>query len=340
MILIYFILLSGLNLSYTPVKANIGYSIQRHTIANFSVSNLGLSTDAFSLGVSLFGVENFFKEQKEGKIECPYSWTKESLDLVIRYRFPFSFFTLYGEIYPLKRIPLYLKLEGSLWAKENVDNWYEAIPIDIPRHIWYEYIVYELFPSQYGKVSLGVVPVRLINSDIVAEIGYMNIKYPKIGVKEIKTSYNQFYFSVGTKFLNKKSADAPPWETVIATGIDATTMSIFALGSPYLESYVKDWQLIALGSLGTLSGAIFGYYQNILKNEWAKLGYDENTPELWKKACVGVASGTFYGLTMIVGYSFITRDWPHAGDYMARDLTFLALLSLGSLGHIATSLIF
>ncbi len=332
MVIVY-ILLSIANFSYLPVQANIGYSLNKPTIANLTASRLAITSDAFLIGVSLYGVEGFFNERREGKMLVG----RDSLDLVIRYRTPFSWLVFTGETYPIKKFPLFIKIEGSAWANRERASWLEATRI--APDIWYEYFVYELQPSIYGKVSIGATPIRVINSDITLEIGCLYLKYPSIEEKNIKTSFSQFYISVGTKFLNKNSGDNLPWETAISTGIDATSIGIFGLSCADKDDNVKDWQLITLGSLGTLAGASSGWLQNFIKNKWLK-PEDEGFSLLIKKVAVGLLSGTAYELTMIAGYSVVARNWPSGGDYMVRDLTYLFLVGIGGLGHLTTSIIF
>ncbi|MEO0096375.1 MAG: hypothetical protein ABIL66_10875 [candidate division WOR-3 bacterium] len=139
--------------------------------------------------------------------------------------------------------------------------------------------------------------------------------------------------------MHKKSKDRLNWEIALAAGIDATATGTFALSHVWYEDYMKDWQMVMLGGLSVVSGAGCGYFQHYLKKQWLK-PEDNFWKKTLKKGAVGVAAGIIYELTMISGYVCASRDWPHNGDYMARDFVYLFMIKAGCLGHLLTSVVF
>jgi len=220
-----------------------------------------------------------------------------------------------------------------------VSNWIELEVISKDPYEFYEYAVYELYPASYKKFAIVLSLFRMLNSEVNTEIGYLNIGYPQIRVKPIKDSLQQFYFALGTKFLNKKIGDSLPWDITLATGIDVSTIGVFALENVWDETEIKDWQLGALEGMAIFSGAGCGYLQNHLKRKWIKEG-DKTWKKIMKKAGAGALGGMLYELAMITGYFWITKDWEHNGDYMIRDFMYIFMVKAGCLGHLGTSIVF
>ncbi len=338
--MVYFFIISfSLDWGYIPVKVNLGYSNQYMTIAHFSASTLGLHSELITLGVSLYGQENFFYEHRNGRIKTDFPTWEDSIDLIIRYRNLFSQYIFNAELHPLKRIPFFIRIEGSLWARARIDHWIVSEIISENPIKFYDYALYELYPKGYKRLSIGIEPLTLFNSEIFVEAGIMNISYPKIDVKEINTAFNQLYLSVGTNFLHKRTNNRLPWEIALATGIDATATGTFTLTYVWNERYMKDWQLSILGGLSVVSGAGCGYFQHYVKRLWLK-PEDKFWSKALKKGGVGLASGLIYELAMISGYIYASRDWPHNGDYMVRDFAYLSIIKIVFLGHLLTSLVF
>jgi len=147
---------------------SLGYSNGYKLVSHFSVSAIGLTSEYFSLNVSLYGAENFFYQCRNGKIIQSY-WP-DSLDLIVRYRRLFSKYIINAEIHPLKKIPLSFKIEGSLWAEKSVSNWIESEIISKDPYKFYDYAVYELYPASYKKLAMVLSLFRILNSEIIRRL--------------------------------------------------------------------------------------------------------------------------------------------------------------------------
>ncbi len=333
------IVMFTVNFDYIPLRAQIGYSNQYMTVAHFSASLFGFSNDFLYLGVSLYGQENVFHEYRNGKVKHDGFGWDDSTDFIVRYRNFFSNFIFYFEVKPLRSVPLFLKAEGSFWADERVDTWVESEIISRDPYRFYDYYVCELHPSGYNKLSIGIMPIKIYNEELFIELGTLNVVYPGFTVKEIKTSLNQYFISAGMNYLHKKSGDRLCWEIPLSAGIDVTAIGPFALRRIWNEAYMKEWQMLTIGLLSAVSGAGCGYMQHYVKEQWVKPG-DQFWKKILKKGVVGVAAGTLYEFAMIGGYMCVSRDWPHNGDYMARDFGYLFMIKAGCLGHLLTSVVF
>lgn len=328
----------SMEFSFLPVQANYGFTLDKKKIANLSIGEFSINLRNIQFGIFLYDVDDFYTNMKYGKIYYPYS--PDSLELVVRYRKIYSQWVFTTEIFPIKKLPLSLKFKGSWWAKERIENWIEAEIIQKDPYVFYEYAVYELQPSSYYKISLSFEPFHILNSKLFAEAGYRYINYPEIAIKRIKTSFSQFYFSTGTKLLQKRSSDNFSWEVSFATGIDAASIGIFALGNVYYDKYQqKTWQMATIGTLGVISGAASGYLQHYLKSKWLR-PEDKLSKKFFKKAGAGIIAGLLFETAMIGGYCYVSKDWPHNGDYMIRDFAYWMLVKIGCLGHLCTSIIF
>lgn len=133
-----------MQLYYTPVRVNLGYSNNYMTVANFSASTLGLSSELVTLGVSLYGQENFFYEYRNGRVKADFPSWGDSIDLLIRYRNLFSQYIFNAELHPISIIPLFIRIEGSLWARERIDHWTVSDIISENPIRFYNYALYEL----------------------------------------------------------------------------------------------------------------------------------------------------------------------------------------------------